>query len=102
MAAAGCFLCHRSLKPSDRRTLGSSEKGRTFLETFVGVPSSEFMQPQCHYLCKPCLKKLERGKDVVDDLQQLVSRSRQHFGLPDVLIKTSTMQMLEVSDGSAK
>ena len=54
----------------------------------MSVPSSELMQSQHHYLCKPCLKKLEKGKDVVDDLQQLVLRSRQYFGLPDVLIKT--------------
>ena len=40
MATGGYFLCHRSLKPSIQRTLGSSEKGRTFLEGFVAVAHS--------------------------------------------------------------
>ena len=47
--------------------LASTDKGRAFLETFVGIPTAQFKSPQ--YLCKPCLKKLERGQSVVNDLQ---------------------------------
>ena len=85
-----CFLCRRRVKPTERRTLFSSDKGRKFLETFVGVSASHFQPPQQHYLCKPCLRKLESGQTIVNDLQQLVTKCRQHFGLPCVLIKASS------------
>ena len=67
----------------------TSDEGREFLETFVGVSASHFQPPQQHYLCKVCLRKLDSRQSIVNDLQQLVTKCGQHFGPSSVLIKAS-------------
>ncbi len=83
MAEVACFACSKLVKASNRRTLGSSERSQRFLETFGGVPAAVTRKclTQLTYVCKPCLTKLESGQKVVDDLKQLTSKCRQHFGL---------------------
>ena len=45
------------------------------------------MVQQDVHACKPCLNKLECGQNTVDDLQELVTISRECFGLPGASIK---------------
>lgn len=80
-------MCLHSLKASDRRTLGSSEEALTFLEAFGDIPTSLTRRHEAIYVCKPCLKKLEHGKDIVDNLKESISNARRYFELSNVSIK---------------
>ena len=68
-----------------RRTLGSSTLAINFLETFGelrGVAANTVAKKS--YICKPCLKKLETGHKVIEqleDLRHLTEKCGDYFGI---------------------
>ena len=95
-----CIACERSLKSNQRRTLKSSKKAQSFLTTFGKIAkSSVHSTVKSHevYLCKPCNKVLEDGRDTIHQLERLLTGCRRHFNLPSLPIVTveSSVEDLE-------
>ena len=47
-----CLLCNHCLKFEERRTLLSSERGRKFLETFLGIPAAQLYRKASRRDCE--------------------------------------------------
>ena len=86
-----CTGCEHSLKSNQRRTLKSSEKAQSFLITFGKIAELSMRSTiKNHevYLCKPCYKVLEEGRDTIQQLQRLLTGCRRHFDLASLTIAT--------------
>ena len=84
-----CLACSRSLPEKFRHTVRSRKGALKFLGTFGEVPPSA-LRKGCQdrmYVCKPCLRKLENGTKVIDELGQVLSRCRRYLGCSDVEIR---------------